>query len=69
MVSKSWIGWKPLTETEFRWKLNEDEMASELVAAGIRSYASDACALEGIFNEVKEKKKQNDTTLHELGLV
>lgn len=34
------------TEAEFRWELNEDAMATEKLAEGIRTFASDQQALE-----------------------
>jgi transaldolase len=33
-------------ETEFRWALNEDAMASEKLAEGIRAFAADTLKLE-----------------------
>jgi len=36
-----------LTEKEFRWQLNEDAMATEKLAEGIRKFAEDAIKLEG----------------------
>jgi transaldolase len=35
-----------LTEAEFRWSLNEDAMATEKLAEGIRKFAIDQCKLE-----------------------
>jgi len=35
-----------LTESEFRWQLNEDQMATEKLADGIRKFAADAVKLE-----------------------
>ncbi|MGI3043652.1 transaldolase [Shewanella algae] len=37
---------KPLTETEFRWEFNEDPMAVEKLAEGIRNFAIDQGKLE-----------------------
>ncbi|KAI9226934.1 MAG: transaldolase [Piptocephalis tieghemiana] len=37
-----------LTETSFRWNLNEDPMATEKLAEGIRKFAADASKLRGI---------------------
>tara|TARA_R100000306_G_scaffold62548_2_gene73029 strand:+ start:61274 stop:62227 length:954 start_codon:yes stop_codon:yes gene_type:complete len=37
-----------LTEAEFRWMLNEDAMATEKLAEGIRTFAADQIALERI---------------------
>ena len=35
-----------MTETEFRWAMNEDAMATEKLAEGIRKFAADQCKLE-----------------------
>jgi transaldolase len=35
-----------LTESAFRWMLNEDQMATEKLSDGIRSFAADAIKLE-----------------------
>ncbi|MFT6030441.1 MAG: transaldolase [Oleiphilaceae bacterium] len=35
-----------LSETEFRWQMNEDPMATEKLAEGIRKFAEDQVALE-----------------------
>ena len=37
-----------LPESRFRWQLNEDAMATEKLAEGIRSFAADAIKLEKI---------------------
>jgi transaldolase len=39
-----------LEENSFRWQLNQDEMATELLAEGIRKFADDTVKLE---NEIK----------------
>jgi transaldolase len=36
----------PMTEAEFRWELNEDAMAVEKLAEGIRNFAIDQGKLE-----------------------
>jgi len=36
----------PMNETQFRWALNEDAMATEKLAEGIRRFASDGLKLE-----------------------
>lgn len=41
-----------LTEAEFRWMMNEDEMATEKLAQGIRSFAADQVKLEKLLSEV-----------------
>ncbi len=35
-------------EKKFRWDLNEDEMATDKLADGIRKFAADAVKLENI---------------------
>ena len=39
---------EPMTETEFRWALNEDAMATEKLAEGIRLFAVDVLKLEAL---------------------
>jgi transaldolase len=36
----------PMTETEFRWEMNEDAMATEKLADGIRGFTADQIKLE-----------------------
>ncbi|WP_441344261.1 transaldolase family protein [Psychromonas sp. B3M02] len=36
----------PLTESEFRWSLNEDAMATEKLAEGIRNFTLDQIKLD-----------------------
>ena len=38
--------WKPVDEASFRWQMNDDPMACDLLADGIRRFASDQLALE-----------------------
>ena len=38
--------WDTLTESEFRWHLNEDPMATEKLAEGIRNFTKDLVLLE-----------------------
>ena len=45
------IGWEPhpkvtVKETDFRWQMNEDAMATEKLAEGIRKFAEDQAKLE-----------------------
>ena len=40
-----------LTETEFRWALNEDAMATEKLAEGIRKFAIDQRKLEQLIQQ------------------
>jgi transaldolase len=37
---------RPMTEPEYRWQLNEDAMATEKLAEGIRSFTADQIKLE-----------------------
>jgi len=51
-----------LSESEFRWQLNEDQMATEKLSDGIRKFAADAIKLEGILESkygVKNIKKND----------
>jgi transaldolase len=41
-----------LNETEFRWMMNEDPMATEKLAQGIRSFAADQVKLEKLLAEI-----------------
>ena len=41
----------PLDESAFRWQLNEDAMATEKLAQGIRTFAADQVALETLLSE------------------
>lgn len=41
----------PLTETQFRWQMNQDAMATELLADGIRRFAHDQQQLETVLRE------------------
>jgi len=43
----------PLREQQFRWMLNDDPMASELLADGIRRFARDQEALEALLGAVR----------------
>jgi transaldolase len=40
----------PLSESDFRWRLNEDAMATEKLAEGIRAFAADAERLEQLLS-------------------
>jgi len=40
-----------LSEAEFRWEMNEDEMASDKLAEGIRKFHADAVKLEKLLGE------------------
>ena len=41
----------PLTESSFRWQHNDDAMATEKLAEGIRKFAEDQVKLEGLMRE------------------
>jgi transaldolase len=41
-----------LTEKEFRWQLNEDQMATEKLSDGIRKFAADTVKLEKILSQI-----------------
>lgn len=41
----------PLTEAAFRWEMNEDAMATEKLAEGIRNFAADQVKLEAMLSE------------------
>jgi transaldolase len=45
------LKWNELTETEFRWHMNEDAMATEKLAEGIRNFAADLVSLEGFIQK------------------
>jgi len=40
-------------EKGFRWALNEDAMASDKLAEGIRAFASDAAKLDRLIQELQ----------------
>jgi transaldolase len=40
--------WDTLTESQFRWHLNEDPMATEKLAEGIRNFTKDLVSLEAL---------------------
>lgn len=42
---------KRMTESEFRWQLNEDAMATQKLAEGIRGFAADQRTLENLLKE------------------
>lgn len=42
---------RPLSEAAFRWSLNQDPMAHDLLADGIRRFAADQRALEALLTE------------------
>jgi transaldolase len=46
---------RQMTESEFRWELNEDAMATEKLAEGVRKFGEDAAKLEKIIKEKFDK--------------
>ena len=50
-----------LDEKKFRWMMNEDPMATEKLAEGIRNFAADIVKLENI---VKSKMKEGERKIH-----
>ncbi|CAH8605565.1 unnamed protein product [Heterobilharzia americana] len=46
----------PLTEEEFRWQMNEDEMASDKLTDGIRRFAKDSMILADLIKTHIEQK-------------
>jgi len=53
-ITKGSIEKRELDEKTFRWELNENAMATEKLAHGIRSFAADTLKLEEI---IKKKMK------------
>lgn len=47
-----------MSESIFRWMMNEDAMATEKTAEGIRNFAQDIVKLEAIVEEMAVKKKE-----------
>ncbi|MGM0783179.1 MAG: transaldolase [Pseudomonadota bacterium] len=45
---------EPLDEAEFRWALNEDAMATEKLAEGIRKFTADQRKLESLLGELRQ---------------
>lgn len=43
--------WPELTESQFRWHLNEDPMATEKLAEGIRNFTKDLISLEALLSK------------------
>ncbi|MHB0776405.1 transaldolase [Halomonas sp. WWR20] len=44
---------EPLDESEFRWDMNEDAMATEKLAEGIRKFMADQRKLESLLSELR----------------
>lgn len=45
---------EPLDESEFRWAMNEDAMATEKLAEGIRKFMEDQRQLEALLGELRQ---------------
>lgn len=55
---------EPVSETVFRWSLNEDAMATEKLAEGIRSFAADQQKLEALILDMDSyHARQNKAVL------
>lgn len=46
-------GFEPLDEAEYRWHMNEDAMATEKLAEGIRKFMDDQRKLEALLGELR----------------
>ncbi|MFY0991941.1 transaldolase [Halomonas sp. C05BenzN] len=46
---------EPLDESEFRWAMNEDAMATEKLAEGIRKFMEDQRKLEALLGELRKE--------------
>ncbi|MDR0647346.1 MAG: transaldolase [Puniceicoccales bacterium] len=56
-IGKSTMPKSPVTEKSFRWQMNEDPMATEKLAEGIRLFARDTQNLEEILLHFLEKQR------------
>ena len=45
---------EPQTEDDFRWAMNEDAMATEKLAEGIRKFMADQRKLESLLTELRQ---------------
>lgn len=45
----------PLSEADFRWAMNEDEMTSDKLAEGIRKFMADQKALEALLAKLRQQ--------------
>lgn len=50
-VSKGSVKEHMMTEKEFRWEMNQNQMATEKLSDGIRKFAADTVQLEAIINK------------------
>lgn len=56
--------WQTLTETEFRWLMNEDPMATEKLSEGIRNFAADLVSLEAFIDSQYLSNNKAESTAH-----
>ncbi|XP_068627650.1 probable transaldolase [Battus philenor] len=56
VAAKSDIEKISLTEAQFRWHLNEDQMATDKLSEGIRKFAADTRKLESLIKSMLAKK-------------
>jgi transaldolase len=54
-----------MTENTFRWMMNEDAMATEKLAEGIRGFAADIVKLEGVVQAKIDANKKRRKIAHE----
>jgi len=54
-----------MTENTFRWMMNEDAMATEKLAEGIRGFAADIVKLEGVVQAKIDSNKKRRKIAHE----
>lgn len=52
--------WQELSESQFRWLLNQDPMATEKLAEGIRNFSKDLVSLEDFLQKEYLHKKEAD---------
>ena len=50
-VAKGSVKEHVMTEKEFRWEMNQNQMATEKLSDGIRKFAADTVQLEAIINK------------------
>lgn len=46
---------EPLSQADFRWEMNEDEMTSDKLAEGIRKFMADQKALEALLAKLRQQ--------------
>ncbi|GAA6133310.1 transaldolase [Oceaniserpentilla sp. 4NH20-0058] len=52
--------WEELTESQFRWHLNQDPMATEKLAEGIRNFTKDLISLEQLLSSEYLSEKESN---------